>query len=197
MSRIGVYGGTFDPIHNGHLITAQAVKEIRGLDKIIFIPAFVSPHKVNIISSSNEHRFNMLKLAIKDIDYLECSDVEIKKHQISYTINTINELKNAYKNIELIIGYDNILKFDTWKNPEEIIKLVKLVVLKRKSNIEGKNNPYFDKAEFVDTPLIEISATAIRERVKNGKPIDFLVPDKVKQYIYKNNLYTKESDWRS
>ncbi|HZW37895.1 MAG TPA: nicotinate-nucleotide adenylyltransferase [Ignavibacteriaceae bacterium] len=193
MSKIGVYGGTFDPIHNGHLITAQAVREIRNLDKIIFIPAFVSPHKLNVISSSNEHRLNMINLAIEGVDYLECSDMEIKRKDISYTIDTLTELKKSYKEIELIIGYDNLFKFDTWKNPQEIVKLVKLVVLKRKSIITGITNQYFDKAEFVDTPIIEISGTSIRERVKNNMPIDFLVPDKVKQYIYKNNLY-KESD---
>lgn len=193
MNKIGVYGGTFDPIHNGHLITAQAVREIRNLDKIIFIPAFVSPHKLNVISSSNEHRLNMINLAIEGVDYLECSDMEIKRKDISYTIDTLTELKKSYKEIELIIGYDNLFKFDTWKNPQEIVKLVKLVVLKRKSNITGITNQYFDKAEFVDTPIIEISGTSIRERVKNNMPIDFLVPDKVKQYIYKNNLY-KESD---
>lgn len=196
MNKIGVYGGTFDPIHNGHLITAQAVREIRNLDKIIFILAFVSPHKLNVISSSNEHRLNMINLAIEGVDYLECSDMEIKRKDISYTIDTLTELKKSYKEIELIIGYDNLFKFDTWKNPQEIVKLVKLVVLKRKSNITGITNQYFDKAEFVDTPIIEISGTSIRERVKNNMPIDFLVPDKVKQYIYKNNLY-KESDWRS
>ncbi|MGE5436090.1 MAG: nicotinate-nucleotide adenylyltransferase [Syntrophothermus sp.] len=193
MNKIGVYGGTFDPIHNGHLITAQAVREIRNLDKIIFILAFVSPHKLNVISSSNEHRLNMINLAIEGVDYLECSDMEIKRKDISYTIDTLTELKKSYKEIELIIGYDNLFKFDTWKNPQEIVKLVKLVVLKRKSNITGITNQYFDKAEFVDTPIIEISGTSIRERVKNNMPIDFLVPDKVKQYIYKNNLY-KESD---
>ncbi len=132
MKTIGIYGGTFDPIHLGHLITAQSVCEIRKLDKIIFIPSFISPHKTDIISSSPKHRLNMLKLAIKGYPSFDYSDIELKKKNISFTINTIQALKSVYKNIELIIGYDNLITFDTWKEPDKLLKLVKLVVLRRK-----------------------------------------------------------------
>jgi len=193
MKTIGIYGGTFDPIHMGHLITAQSVCEIRKLDKIIFIPSFISPHKTDRISSSPRHRINMLKLAIKDIPYFEYSDIEIKKKEISYTINSILALKAAYKNIELIIGYDNLITFDTWKEPDKILELVKLVVLRRKVREENfQQNKYFKKAIFIETPLIEIFGTDIRERVKTNRSINFLVPQKVMAYIYKHNLYKEK-----
>jgi len=188
--KIGILGGTFDPIHVGHLITAQRLIEIRNLEKIIFIPAFISPHKTEIQNSSAEHRLNMVKLAIENISYFDFSSIEAFKKEVSYSIDTIKEFKKVYDEIELIIGYDNIEKFYTWKNPDEILQLAKLVVMQREiDKKEIQKDKYFYAAEFVDTPQIDISATEIRNRVKNNLPIDFLVPEKVKEYIFKNNLY--------
>lgn len=193
MSKIGIFGGTFDPIHNGHLITAQSVKEIRNLEKIIFIPAFISPHKQDADPSRAKHRLNMLELAIKDIPFFESSDFEIKQHTISYTIDTLREFKKYYDEIDLIIGYDNIFQFHTWKEPDEIFKLANVVVLKRKSSHPiDYIDKYVESAHFVETRGIEISATDIRNRVGNGMPIYYLVPEKVLDYIFKNNLYKEE-----
>ena len=190
MSKVGIFGGTFDPIHHGHLITAQSVREIRDLDKIIFIPSFISPHKADVNSASPEHRMNMLKLAVERIDFFEVSDYEIIKEGISYTIDTLKEFKKKYDELEFIIGYDNIFKFHTWKNPDEIMKIAKILVLKRKSSLPPPHeDKYVKSAIFVETRGIEISATDIRERVKQGMPIHYLVPEKVKEYIYSFNLY--------
>jgi len=190
MSKVGIFGGTFDPIHHGHLITAQSVREIRALDKIIFIPSFISPHKADVNSASPEHRMNMLKLAVEGIDFFEVSDYEIKKEGISYTIDTLKEFKKKYDKLEFIIGYDNIFKFHTWKNPDEIMKITKILVLKRKSSLPPPHeDKYVKSALFVETRGIEISATDIREKVKQGMPIHYLVPEKVKEYIYSFNLY--------
>ncbi len=190
MKKVGIYGGTFDPIHLGHLITAQSVREIRELDKIIFVPAYLSPHKLEIKASSPKHRMNMLKLAIEGVDFFDISDFEIKKKKISYTIDTLRELKTQYDELELIVGYDNIFKFYTWKEPDEILKLAKLIVLKRKSSYPPPyEDKYYNRAEFVQTRGIEISATDIRERVKHGQPINYLVTKEVKDYIFANNLY--------
>jgi nicotinate-nucleotide adenylyltransferase len=190
MSKIGIFGGTFDPIHMGHLITAQSVREIRNLDKIIFIPAFISPHKKSTEASSTEHRSNMIKIAIEDVPFFECSDIEIKKGGISYTVDTLRELKKNYDKIEFIIGYDNIFSFNKWKDPDEILKLAKILVLKRKSSLPPPfEDKYYHQAIFVQTRGIEISSTDIRERVKHNQPIHFLVPQKVKEYIYKKKLY--------
>ena len=192
MSKVGIFGGTFDPIHLGHLITAQSVKEIRELEKIIFIPAFISPHKSNAVTSSPKDRLNMIKLAIKDIPFFDYSDMEIKMGGVSYTVDTLRELKKQYENLEFIIGYDNIFSFNTWKDPDEIMKLSTIIVLKRRSSHAPPfKDKYYHQAVFVQTRGIEISATDIRERVKLGKPINFLVPPAVMEYIYKQKLYNE------
>jgi nicotinate-nucleotide adenylyltransferase len=165
---VGIYGGTFDPVHVGHIITAQRVLEKRKLDKIIFIPAYISPLKTDKKYAPPEHRLNMLKLGLEETDNFITSDIELKRKNISYTIDTLKELKKTYDEIELIIGYDNLLVFHKWHKPDEILELCKLVVLHRK---------------------VEISSTEIRERIENNLPIDFLVPLKVKEYIYNNGLY--------
>ena len=192
MSKVGIFGGTFDPIHLGHLITAQSVREIRNLEKIIFIPAFISPHKSDVKTTSAEDRSNMIKLAIDGIPFFDYSDIEIKKGGVSYTIDTLKELKKIYDELEIIIGYDNIFKFHTWKEPDEIMKMAKIVVLKRKSSHPPEfEDEYYKRAVFVQTRGIEISATDIRERVKYEMPINFLVPPAVMEYIYKHKLYIK------
>lgn len=190
MLKVGIYGGSFDPVHNGHLITAQAVKEMRELDKIIFVPSYISPHKQDVETSDVEHRINMLQLAIKPISYFEMSDIEINRKAVSYTVDTLRELSERYKHIELIIGYDNIFKFHTWRQPDEIIRLAKLVVLRRKLNIpRGKQNKFYRAAAFVKSPFIQISGSVIRRRVSEDLPINFMVPEKVQDYILKNKLY--------
>lgn len=187
--KIGLYGGTFDPIHFGHLITATYVKEIRQLDKIIFMPCYISPLRQQELRLSSVDRYNMVKSSISEIPYFSVSDLEINRAEISYTIDTIKELKKTYNDIELIIGYDNLLVFDKWKDPDEIFNLVKVIVVNRKVEIIPLNNTYFPDAILIDNPLIEISASQIRNRIANNLNIDFLVPQIVKEYIYKNKLY--------
>jgi nicotinate-nucleotide adenylyltransferase len=190
VSKLGIFGGTFDPIHLGHLITAQSVLELRKLEKILFIPSFISPHKTDQVITEGKHRLKMIELAIEGNKYFEVSDFEIRKKNISYTVDTLYELSGKNKKIELIIGIDNLLKFGTWKEPDKILKLAKLVVLKRRIGEEKiRKNKYYKTADFVETPLIEISSSEIRERVKNNLSVDFLVPSKVNQYIQKHNLY--------
>lgn len=190
MEKIGIFGGTFDPIHFGHLITAQTLLEKRKLDKIIFVPSYISPHKLNYDYSAPEHRFNMTKLAISLNPKFDISDFEIDRDEISYSYNTVLQFSKVYENIELIIGFDNLVTFDTWHKPDEILELAELVVLKRTFDREIKHpNKYFAEAQFVDTPTIEISATEIRHRVSKNLSIDFLVPQSVSEYIKENNLY--------
>ena len=188
--KIGIYGGSFDPVHNGHLITAQAVIEMRNLDKIIFVPSYISPHKQNVATSEPKHRINMLHLAVDKIPYLECSEIELNRGSVSYTVDTLRELKKKYDYIELIIGYDNIFKFHTWREPDEILRLAKLVVLRRKLNIpRGKQNKFYRAAIFLKSPFIQISGSVIRKKAQENTPINFLVPEKVQDYILKHKLY--------
>jgi len=190
LSKVGVYGGTFDPIHTGHLITAQHILEERRLDKIIFIPSYISPHKTQLLSTESKHRLEMVKIAIEGYKKFDLSDYEIQKGGVSYTVDTLKELKSSYKEIELIIGYDNLLSFDVWHEPDQIIKLAKLLVLKRKfAGDINQFNKYFAEAVFIDSPVIDISSTQIRDRVRKNLPVDFLVPQKVKEYITSNSLY--------
>lgn len=187
--KVGIFGGTFDPIHLGHLITATYVLEKRNLDKIIFIPCFVSPLRIGEKHASSIQRINMIKDAIKDYPHFDVSDIEIKREGISFTIDTINQLREQYSDIELIIGFDNLLVLEKWKSPDEILSLVNIVVLNRKVEEQILENRFFMRVNIVDTPVIEISASQIRNRVSQSLSIDFLVPISVKEYIYKNKLY--------
>lgn len=187
---VGIYGGTFDPVHNGHLITAQSVLEKRKLEKIIFIPAYISPLKTDREHTESKHRLKMVELAIEDNSNFIATDIELKRKNVSYTIDTLKELKKSYDDIELIIGYDNLIVFHKWYKPDKILELCKLLVLHREVDKEPeKKNIYFDKAILLDTPTIDISSTDIRLRLANDLPIDELVPLKVKEYIYKNRIY--------
>jgi len=190
LKAVGILGGTFDPVHLGHLITAQKVLEIRNLEKIIFIPCNISPHKTEEKFASAEHRLKMLQIAIKGNPHFDYSDIELKRNGISYMVDTLNELKKIYPSLELIIGYDNIEKFHTWKKPDEIISIAKLIVMRRKLDKEVKvKDRFFKSAVFIETPLVDINATNIRDRVKKNLSIEFLVTPAVKNYIFKNNLY--------
>ncbi len=189
MRAIGLFGGTFDPIHIGHLITAQSVLEIRNLSKILFMPAFVSPLKLDYISASSEDRTKMVELAIKDNPNFELDKYEIDKARISFTIDTLKYLKQKYAVIELIIGYDNFLVFDKWKQANEILELAKIVVLKRRVD-DYTQRKTDDRFIFVDNPTIDLNSTEIRERIRNRKNIEFLLPPLVSEYISHNNLYT-------
>ncbi|HSD62521.1 MAG TPA: hypothetical protein VLB50_01950, partial [Ignavibacteriaceae bacterium] len=137
-----------------------------------------------------EHRINMLKLSIEGVSYFDCTDYEIKKQGVSYSIDTLKEMKRHYDDIEMIVGEDNIMTFDQWKSPEEIFNIAAIIVLRRKldENTQCDNN-YIRRAIFLETPRIDISGTEIRERVKKGLPVNFLVPQNVLKYINDTNLY--------
>ena len=190
MKPVGIFGGSFDPIHFGHLITTTFVYEFRNLEKVIFIPNYISPLKTDLKPTNAYHRLNMLKIAIEQYPFFTYSDNEVTKDEISYTVNTLLELKKSYENIELIIGYDNLIVFDKWRLPEKILQLAKVIVMKRKTDTPPSyKNKFFDQAIIIDTPTVDISSTDIRTRVSQGRSIDYLVPEKVKEYIYQNRLY--------
>ncbi len=190
MERIGIFGGTFDPIHIGHLITAQSLLEIRKLDKIIFIPCYISPHKRHIQNSDPKHRLEILKLSIQYQKQFSYSEIELNRGEVSFTIDTVRELKKQYDYIDLIIGFDNLIVFDSWKEPDELFKLTNVVVMKRITDkeIEYKHK-YFEMATIIQSPYVELSSTYIRKRVSQDLPIDFMVTYAAKEYILKNNLY--------
>lgn len=204
MGKIGIYGGTFDPIHTGHLIIADQTREIIGLDQILFLPNGTPPHKAHVRSTKFD-RFNMLKLAVEDNIFFNVSDLEIKKEVINYTYDTIIEFKKILTDdIYFIIGADSLINIHTWYKHDELINLCKFVVLPR--NINGarselnhndfmtnyiKNDLRADINQFilVDFPLLDISSTIIRNNISQNKSIKYMLPDKVIKYIYEENLY--------
>lgn len=190
--NIGIFGGSYNPIHFGHLIVAEEIREAYNLDKIIFIPVGIPSHK-NELEISSFHRFEMVKLAIKENNYFEISDIEISENRKNYTIDTLNKLKRMYikDNLFLIIGGDSAKNFHTWKNYKEILKNIKVLVFKRKDYTEITA---YDNMDILNTKIIEISSTDIRERIGNNKTIKYLLPNLVEKYIYDNNLYRRDKN---
>lgn len=192
--KIGLFGGSFDPIHNGHLELAKWVKNKLSLNRIIFIPAAVPPHKQNLKLTDSKHRYRMAQIAIENYPDFEISDVEIKRKGISYTIDTIlffqKKLSLDFRNLYLIIGADSLLDFPNWKDPAKILNNCQVVVLQRPGANLNKAKPELKRqAILLESPLIDISATEIRQRIKVGNSMAQLVPPAVEQYIYEHNLY--------
>ena len=183
--RIGIFGGSFDPIHIGHLIICNIIKEELKLDKIIFVPAYRSPHKNTSRFTSPQIRYEMVKLAIEDNEGFELSDYEITQDKSVYSIETINHMEKEFPENELylIIGSDSYDNFSKWKDPEILKKKVKLVIASRDYKEIDKEN-YLAK-----TPNIQISSSMIRDRINKKLSIKYLVNSKVEHYIYEKSLY--------
>ncbi len=186
--KIGILGGTFNPIHIGHLILAEEVREKLELDKIIFVPVYLPPHKMNGDIASAAHRHKMIKLAIKPNKYFSVSDAEIKRNGRSYTIDTLKEFNRAYPKDELyfIIGSDLLKYLEEWKDLSEIIKMVKFIVATRPGYPLEKIPSYIST---IPIRAVDISGFEIREAIKKDKSFRYLVPDAVSKYILKKRLY--------
>jgi nicotinate-nucleotide adenylyltransferase len=192
--KIGIFGGTFNPPHYGHLIVAEFIREEVGLDKIIFIPCSIPPHKQNneylAQIASPEHRFEMVKLAITGNKFFEVSDIEINRGGVSYTIDTVNYFVSNFpeEKFYLLIGADQFAEFHTWRKPDEIVQKVNLIVFNRPGFVIPQTE-FSRFATFITIPNIEISASTIRKRIRHGKSIKYLVPPAVEEYILANKLY--------
>lgn len=186
--KIGILGGTFNPIHIGHLILAQEAREKLGLDRVIFVPAYLPPHKDNSDIAPASTRFMMLKLAIKNNRYFFVSDIEIKRDGRSYTIDTIKEFKEKYPRDELyfIIGSDLLKYLDDWKDLKEVIKIVKFIVVTRPGYPLEKIPSYI---ETLAIRAVDVSAYEIRKCIKQDKSFRYIVPEVIYNYINKKGLY--------
>jgi nicotinate-nucleotide adenylyltransferase len=187
--RIGLLGGSFNPVHNGHIILATEAKASLSLDKVIFIPAYIPPHKPAHELIEPGHRLAMLELAIKARPYFEISDFELNRDQKTYSIDTLRYFKKAYPEdteFFFIIGADAFETLNTWKDLDELFKLCSFVVFNRPgcSNISGSNN-----IQKLDMPPVDISSTQIRQKIKQHQDIKGLVTEGVNDYIVSNNLY--------
>lgn len=185
--RIGILGGTFNPIHTGHLLIAEGVKEKLGLDYVLFIPCYLPPHKKHLKLAPARHRLAMVRLAIKGKPSFKISTIEIERRGKSYSVDTLEKLHKLYKGkarFFFIIGSDSITGLRTWKSIDKLMKLCKLVAVTR----PGYRLRY-PGVKMINLPTLPISSTDIRRLVKQGKSIRYLVPDAVKRYILRNGLY--------
>jgi len=188
--KIGLYFGSFNPIHIGHLIIAQAVLEDAGLNEVWFIVSPLNPFKKNKNLLHEFDRYDMVKLAIEDNDRFKVSDVEFNMPKPSYTIDTLIYLKEKHPGhlFKLIIGGDNLSAFSKWKNSSKILEGFGLIVYPR-PGWNQKKIPDHKNVNFIDAPMLDISATFIRKCISENKSIRYLVPVKTAQFIYDRKLY--------
>lgn len=191
--QVGFLGGTFDPIHIGHLQLALDAKEHFGLDQVLFCPTSLSPFKTkNLPFASAQDRFEMVSLAVKDIEGFEVTDLEVKTPGPYYTIDTIKTLKDLHPNwnIHLILGEDHVYSFFEWKEVEELLRLVELKIGSRLGGDIGLDLPFpISSHNFFKIHNLEISSTYLRERMALKRYCQHLLPVKVVDYITKHELY--------
>lgn len=189
--RIGIFGGTFDPPHIGHMIIAElAVQQLR-LDKLIFVPAYIPPHKTKGTTASPSQRYAMIKKSISGRREFDVTSIEMDRKGISYTIDTIRDVRTMYKNAKLflIVGGDNYRQFEKWKSADEIRKLVTLVVYNRSELRLSKGKTKQNGVVKLKGTKLGISSTLIRYHLGRGESIHFLVPPGVEGFIRRRRLY--------
>lgn len=185
--KVGLFGGSFDPVHHGHLILARDAMESLGLDKVVFIPAGVSPHKVARPPGRADLRVAMLEAAVAGVDRFEVDRSEVEREGPSYTIETVRRLISREPGTEFhyFIGDDNIPALDTWHEIDELRRLVRFVVLSRHGIDAGAGFPAISRR-------VDISSSDIRNRVAAGLPVRYLLPDNVCDIIQRHGLYRNE-----
>jgi nicotinate-nucleotide adenylyltransferase len=201
----GIFGGTFDPPHIGHLILAEAARSELGLSEVVFMPAAQPPHKQGKVISPTEHRVAMVQHAIASNGRFATSLLDAEREGPNYTVDTMRLLREEWGNtveIYFIMGLDSLIDLPSWYQPLELLNLVKLAVVARPgyhadmASLERALPGIVDRVIFVPAPLIGISSTAIRTRVQEGDSIRYLVPHGVETYIYEHQLYLGDGDSR-
>lgn len=198
--RIGIYGGTFDPVHLGHLILAETIRESLSLDEVRFVPAFVNPHKQGRPVTPPKLRLEMLRFALAGNAGLRLSEIEIKRKGPSYTYETLEAIAAEHPEAELflLVGADSLDDFPKWREPERILDLATLVAVNR-----GRESPVIpstidpDRVLLTSMPAIDISASEIRERAQASRSIRYLTPRAVELFIQSNQLYLEQESENS
>ncbi len=188
--KLAIFGGSFNPVHHGHLIMAEMAQNQFGLDKVIFVPAGISPFK-DEPAVSGQKRLKMLRLAISRHPFFEASAIELLRSGPSYTIETVKHFEKKYPGAKLffLLGSDTFSEINRWHQAEDLIrKLIFLVALRSSSRITTPAG-FRVKYKLISAPLIEISSTLIRKLLGSGKSIRYLVPDSVYRYIRREGLY--------
>lgn len=199
MKKVGIMGGTFNPIHHGHLFLAENAYEQAGLDQVLFMPTMNPPHKTGIRVVDSLHRTNMVRLAIKDNPHFILSTMELHREGLTYTSDTLTILTklNPDTSYYFIVGADSLLMMTEWKDPKTVFELSTIVTAGRdnrpteqiRKQIKYLEDTFHAHIILLDMPIIEISSENIRERISAGKSIRYYVPDEVEEYIFKHGLY--------
>lgn len=202
MKKVGILGGTFNPVHMAHLIIAEIAQEEAGLDDILFVPSGCSYLKDAADIASAKDRINMTGLAIEDNPHFALSTIEIDREGNSYTCDTLLELKERYPNQEyyIIVGADNLFTMEQWKDSEVIFQNAKILAAvrgdKNRADMEEKiaelKEKYGADITMLNVRSVDISSSVIRQKVAEGRSTRYMLPEKVRQYIMKNHLYEKQ-----
>jgi nicotinate-nucleotide adenylyltransferase len=195
--RIGVFGGTFDPIHHGHLIIADELRYRLNLDMVLFLPAGRPPHKTDQDITADDHRLEMLKMAIEGDPFFDISLVDIERDGLSYTADSMREHQRRFPDATLtfLMGQDSYRDLPYWHRPGELVELVRLGVALRpgvvvdSEHIRNRVPEIAGRVDIVDVPLIQIASSDIRRRVREDEPIRYHVPQAVEAYIRQHGLY--------
>ncbi len=199
MRKIGIMGGTFNPIHFAHLILAESAYEQLSLDKILFMPSKTPPHKLHENIVNDKHRIRMIQLAIRGNPHFELSCMELEREGITYTAETLEELTKNYPMDEyyFIMGADSLFQIEDWRRHDRIFQLSRIVAAVREhvteqemeDQINHLTNQYEARIHLLYTPNMDVSSKMLRQNIKNGKSIRYYVPDPVFQYIMEHQLY--------
>lgn len=184
--RLGIFGGSFNPIHHGHLLLATWAAEAARLDRVLFIPTGSTPLKDPADLAPARSRWAMVQLAIRDNPLFEASDVEARRPGPSYTVDTLRGLRRPGVRLHLMLGADALRLLPHWKESEAVKRMVRFLILKRPGHRLRTGLP---KQLIVACPQVDVSGTEIRDRVRKGRPIRYFVPEAVERYIRKKGLY--------
>lgn len=192
--KVGIMGGTFDPIHLGHLLAAERAGEACGLDEVWFMPASVPPHKLHAPLASADHRLEMVKRAVDGNPRFRVTDFELARGGTSYTVDTVTELKRVYPATEFsyIVGADMVMYLPKWRRIGDLIRLVRFIGVARPGfvlRLDELDPPLRERISIVPMPLMEISSTEIRQRIREGLSVRYLVNAPVLDYMEVNRLY--------
>jgi nicotinate-nucleotide adenylyltransferase len=195
--RLGIFGGAFNPPHIGHLVCAQEALVNLELERVLFVPVGVPPHRELEYDPGAEVRFEMVELSVADDERFEASRIELEREGPSYTSDTLEQLasESPKDDLFLILGGDQAASLRTWHEPEKVLERATVAVFERVSwgrnaiQIKIGRMPGAERVRYLDMPLIQVSSSAVRRRVRKGLPIRYLVPDKVASYIETNGLY--------
>lgn len=193
MMRVGLYGGSFSPVHIGHLVIAEQARVQARLDRVVWMPAFLSPHKTDRAAPAAAHRLAMCRLATVGHDAFEVSDLEIEREGVSFTVDTLRSLRDSHPDwdLHLVIGQDSLESFPTWKEPDTILSMARLVVYPRAAepDLAGLLAAVQADAIALDAPRLAVSASDIRDRIGRGLSVRYLLPDRVLSYVEDHGLY--------